>query len=48
MNAMLNPTTINARLAQLRVLFGPPPVLSSENAKAYDEMLHRFIECFEP
>jgi len=48
MNAMLNPTTINARLAQLRVLFGPPPVLSSEDAKAYDEMLHRFIECFEP
>ena len=45
---MLNPTTIDTRLAQLRVLFGPPPVLSSENAKAYDEMLHRFIECFEP
>ena len=48
MNILLNPTTIDARLAQLRDLFGPPPVLSSENAKAYDEMLHRFIECFQP
>jgi hypothetical protein len=31
MNTVLNPTTIDARLAQLRELFGPPPVLSSEN-----------------
>ena len=26
-------------LAELRELFGPPPVLSTENAKAYDEIL---------
>jgi hypothetical protein len=48
MNTVLNPTTIDARLAQLRDLFGAPPVLSSENLKAYYEMLRRFIECFEP
>jgi hypothetical protein len=48
MNILLNPTTIDARLAQLRDLFGPPPVLSSENLKAYEEMLRRFIECFQP
>jgi hypothetical protein len=48
MNTVLNPTTIDARLAQLRELFGPPPVLSSENLKAYYEMLRRFIECFQP
>jgi hypothetical protein len=48
MNTILNPTTIDARLAQLRDLFGPPPVLSSENLKAYEEMLRRFIECFQP
>jgi hypothetical protein len=48
MNTILNPTTIDARLAQLRDLFGAPPVLSSENPKAYEEMLRRFIECFEP
>ena len=33
MNILLNPTTIDARLAQLLDLFGPPPVLSSENLK---------------
>ena len=48
MNILLNPTTIDARLAQLLDLFGPPPVLSSENLKAYEEMLRRFIECFQP
>jgi hypothetical protein len=34
--------------AELRELLGPPPVLSSENVKAYDEMLARFLECLEP
>jgi hypothetical protein len=35
-------------LAELRELFGPPPVLSTENAKAYDEILARLMQCFEP
>ena len=48
MNTILDPTTTDARLAQLRDLFGPPPVLSSENLQAYHEMLRRFIECFQP
>jgi hypothetical protein len=35
-------------LAELKDLFGPPPVLSTENAKAYDEIMLRLIECFAP
>ena len=34
--------------AELRELFGPPPVLSTENAKAYDEILARLMECLAP
>jgi hypothetical protein len=34
--------------AELKELLGPSPVLSSENAKAYDEMLTRLMECFGP
>ena len=34
--------------AELRELFGPPPVLSTENAKAYDEILLRLMQCFDP
>ena len=40
--------TIAADLALLRQLFDPPPVLSTENRKAYDEMMRRFVECFRP
>jgi hypothetical protein len=48
MNSLVDPTTADSRLAQLLELFGPPPVLSSENLEAYYEMLRRFIECFQP
>jgi uncharacterized protein YicC (UPF0701 family) len=34
--------------AELKELLGPPPVLSSENAKAYDEIAARLMECFGP
>jgi hypothetical protein len=41
--------SVEARLAQLAELFGKPPVLpGSESIATYQEMLHRFIECFEP
>jgi hypothetical protein len=33
---------------ELGDLFGPPPVLSSENIKAYVEMLTQLMECFGP
>ena len=49
MNTVMNPTTLDSRLAQLRKIFGPPPVLpDSESIEAYEEMLLRFIECFQP
>ena len=35
-------------VAKLKKLFGPPPVLSSEDPKAYDTIMTRFIECLEP
>jgi len=35
-------------LAELKELFGPPPVLSTESAKAYDEILARLMRCFKP
>src|SRR5437868_3242757 len=35
-------------LTELSDLFGPPPVLSTENAKAYDEILARLMQCFAP
>ncbi len=34
--------------AELKELLGPPPVLSSEKAKAYDEILARLMQCLEP
>jgi hypothetical protein len=34
--------------AELKELLGPPPVLSSEDMKAYDEILARLMECFGP
>jgi hypothetical protein len=37
-----------ATLAELRELLGPPPVLSTENAKAYDEIEARLMECHAP
>lgn len=34
--------------AELKELFGPAPVLSSEDAKAYDAMLARILKSIEP
>jgi len=40
---------IEARMAELKEVFGKPPVLpGSEDIAAYEEMLRRFIECFQP
>jgi hypothetical protein len=41
-------TTAAQTAAELKALFGPPPILSSENGKAYDEIMVRLIECFAP
>jgi hypothetical protein len=35
-------------LAASNVLFGPPPVLSSENATHYNQMWHQFTALFKP
>jgi hypothetical protein len=35
-------------LIEIKKLCGPPPILSSENAKAYDTMLFRLIESLKP
>jgi hypothetical protein len=35
-------------LAEIKELYGPPPVLSTENMQAYEEMTCRFIVCFTP
>jgi hypothetical protein len=49
MSKVVNPIAPDSRLAELNELFGEPPVLPhSENIAAYQEMLRRFIECFEP
>ena len=34
--------------AELKELLGPPPILSSEDGKAYDEIAARLMECIEP
>jgi hypothetical protein len=44
-----NDISNNGSLAQFNELFGAPPVLpDSENAEAYQRMLHSFLECFQP
>jgi hypothetical protein len=50
MSNIVNPiATTDSRLAKLNEVFGKPPVLpDSEDIAAYQEMLRRFIECFEP
>jgi hypothetical protein len=37
-----------ADLASMQFLFGPLPVLSTEDRKAAEEVLCRFLECFRP
>jgi hypothetical protein len=49
MSKVVTPITTDSRLAELNELFGKPPVLpNSESIAAYQGMLRRFIECFEP
>ena len=40
--------SMEADLAELRQLFGPPPVLSSESTQSYDEIMARLMEGFAP
>jgi hypothetical protein len=35
-------------LTELRELIGPPPVLSTEDASAYDKISARLMQCYEP
>jgi hypothetical protein len=44
----LETTSPAKTLAKLNKLFGPAPVLSSEDLKAYDTIMTRFIECLKP
>ncbi len=39
---------VKPNLADFKVLFGPPPVLRTENREHYDEMFDRMAECFKP
>ena len=48
MTKNLKTTSPAKTLAKLKKLFGPPPVLSSEDRKAYDTIMARFMECLEP
>ena len=49
MSEVVNPITTDSRLAELDELFGGAPVLpNSESIAAYQQMMRRFIECFEP
>ena len=38
----------NAQLGELGLLFGPPPVLSTEDLKLYDQMWKKLTECLKP
>jgi hypothetical protein len=40
--------TIETLLAQLHRMFGPPPVLSSEDVEAFDDLLRELLACFGP
>jgi hypothetical protein len=35
-------------VAQLKEMFGPPPLLSSESIEAYDKFLAGLVDCFNP
>jgi hypothetical protein len=35
-------------LADLKMLFGPPPVLNTESEEAYYAIMTKFLECFAP
>src|ERR1700730_8374469 len=48
MTNVLQTMSNNSDLAELGELLGPPPVLSTEDPKAYAEILARFTQCFAP
>jgi hypothetical protein len=48
MSDALKNTSTAVLLSNLQGLFGPPPVLSTENQKAYEDMLAQLIECHRP
>jgi hypothetical protein len=37
-----------AQIAKIKQLFGPPPVLSTESEKEYDEILAAFVDDYRP
>jgi hypothetical protein len=39
---------IATQVAELKRLFGPPPVLSTEDADAYEEVMAQFLKNFSP
>jgi hypothetical protein len=43
-----NSQSTESCLAELKSLFGPPPILSSERAKAFDDILDGLVKCFRP
>src|SRR5664280_2636256 len=48
MSQDLKTETIATDLAELKKLFGPPAVLSTENVDSYYAIMARFVECFKP
>src|SRR5512143_2395901 len=47
MTQQLQKASLTTDFTKLKELFGPAPVLSSEDAKAYDAMLARILECLK-
>jgi hypothetical protein len=47
-NELQTTSTTANNLADLKELFGPPPVLSSEDSNAYDAVMVRFVESIKP
>jgi hypothetical protein len=48
MSQELQKKTAATDLTSLARLFGPAPVLSTEDPKAYEEIMRRLMECFRP
>lgn len=47
MTRELRKNSTNINLAELAEMFGPPPVLGTENVKAYEMMLDQLMQCYE-
>jgi len=48
MNADVPFVLTTQQLAKFGALFGPPPTLSTEDVKSFEEMWEQFLECFMP